>query len=180
MTTELRLRSTTTEALQKGVINPFHGSTRTLIKSIIGNFPSVSMKLVIQTVLNRLQPTSPPRPHIPPSTQPVISASFAGSMTVAQFTVTGSGFLPNLQGTKTNGVAIKVVDANALIETRREFASTDGSGALRPPHVITGDISGLVVNAAGIATIAFSATDGRSGPGQDGFLDSNTVRINFP
>jgi hypothetical protein len=99
-------------------------------------------------------------------------------MTAATFTVTGHGFLPNLPGTQTSSVAIRVVDANALVETRREFAPTDGSGAVH--KAITGDISGLVVNAAGIATIAFSATDGRPGPGQDGFLFSNTVRINFP
>jgi hypothetical protein len=101
-------------------------------------------------------------------------------MTAAQFAVTGTGFLKNLPGTPTSSVAIRVVDANVGIETRREFVRSNSSGEI--DHVVTGDISGLVVNALGIATIAFSATDGRIDPtsASGEFIWSNTVRINFP
>lgn len=174
MTNSLSVRGTTTAALQKGVINPFNGSMRTLAKAVIGNQPTVGVRLLMQKVLD-LQQKKPPPPT--PAT-PTISVSFSGSMTAASFTVTGSGFLPNLPGTQTSSVAIRVVDVNALIETRREFVRSDSKGHIQT--VIKGDISGLVINALGKAIIAFSATDGRPGPGVDGFLFSNTVQISFP
>ena len=70
------------------------------------------------------------------------------------------------------------MDANALVETRREFTSSTSTGAI--DHTIQGDLSGLTVNALGVATAAISATDGRSNSADPtGFLWSNTVRINF-
>jgi hypothetical protein len=117
-------------------------------------------------------------PHDRPPAEPApwISVTQSGPMTAKKFTVSGGNFRKNLPGTPTNGVAIRVVDANAGIETRREHSPSNGEGAIH--REIIGDISGLVINAAGIATIAFSATDGR--PASGGFLWSNTVRINFP
>jgi hypothetical protein len=118
-------------------------------------------------------------PPPPLTVSPSISVTHSGTWTDAKFTVNGSGFLPNLPGTTTKSVAVRVVDANAAIETRRVYAASDSKGAMAQT-VIEGDITGLVLNAAGKANIAFSATDGRSGPGVDGFLWSNTVRISFP
>jgi hypothetical protein len=127
--------------------------------------------------LDAISPSEPPPIPIP-IPPPSINVSHSGPITDKQFTVTGRNFLRNLLGTSTNGVAIRVVDANALIETRREHTSSNSNGEIH--HVIAGDISGLVVNAAGIATIAFSATDGRPNSNLSGFLFSNTVRIDFP
>jgi hypothetical protein len=91
--------------------------------------------------------------------------------------VTGSGFLANRPANHT-GVAIRVVDANILIETRRDFTGSSSGGTI--DHVIEGDLTGLTLNAAGIATIAISATDGRTNQADaTGFLWSNTVSKNF-
>ncbi|CAN7626301.1 hypothetical protein LJR225_004806 [Phenylobacterium sp. LjRoot225] len=116
---------------------------------------------------------APPPP--PPQQPPTISVTFSGSIQHAKFHVTGSGFLPN-RPANNQGVAIRVVDANILTETRREFTRSSSQGAI--DHVIEGDLTGLTVNALGVATIAISATDGRQGQG--GFLWSNTARIDFP
>jgi hypothetical protein len=118
------------------------------------------------------------KPVVEPTPQPPsISVTFSGSLTNAKFHVIGGDFLPNRPPTN-QGVAIRVVDANALVETRREFVPSSSSGKI--DHTVEGDISGLVVNALGVATIAFSATDGRSNPmDATGFLWSNTVRLDF-
>jgi hypothetical protein len=124
---------------------------------------------------NPAPPTPTPTPH--PSQSPQITAAFSGTISNASFHVTGSGFLPNRPASN-QGVAIRVVDANALVETRREFTSSTSTGAI--DHTIQGDLSGLTVNALGVATAAISATDGRSNSADPtGFLWSNTVRINF-
>lgn len=117
-------------------------------------------------------PAAPPVP-----TRPTVSVAFSGEIANAKFHVTGAAFLPN-RPANNQGVAIRVVDANALIETRREYTPSSSSGAV--DHVIAGDLSGAVVNAAGFAVIAISATDGRP-DAQDatGFLWSNTVRTNI-
>lgn len=122
----------------------------------------------LSALIRKLEGTGSPDTEPPPT----INVTHAGPMTAKEFTVMGSGFLADRQ------VTIRVVDANALIETRREVTRSTGNGSIR--HVIVGDISGLVVNALGIATIAFSATDGRPAPGNPNQLFSNTVRINFP
>ena len=120
-----------------------------------------------------------PVPPVPPPSveAPHIDVVFSGTIQNATFHVTGSGFLPNRPATN-QGVAIRAVDANALIETRREFVPSTAQGTI--DHNVVGDLSGLVVNALGIATIAFSATDGRMDPAHPGeFLWSNTTRIDF-
>jgi hypothetical protein len=117
---------------------------------------------------NRADP--PPPPPQPPN----ILVTFSGSIEHAKFHVTGSGFLANRPFNQ-SGVAIRVVDANILIETRREFTGSSSDG--RIDHVFEGDLTGLTLNAAGIATLAVSATDGRQS-GND-FLWSNTVRKDF-
>jgi hypothetical protein len=120
---------------------------------------------------------SGPEPPVPPPEPPSISVAFSGSIEQARFHVTGSGFLPN-RPHSIHGVAIRVVDANVLIETRREFTGSSGSGSIG--HVIEGDLTGLTLNALGVATVAISATDGRPNQNdQTGFLWSNTVRIDF-
>ncbi|MFB7669683.1 hypothetical protein ACFC1R_38285 [Kitasatospora sp. NPDC056138] len=112
-------------------------------------------------------------PTQPEPQPPFIEVTFNGSISDAKFHVTGGGFLPNRPPTN-QGVAIRVVDANALIETRREFTASSSAGAI--DHVVEGDLTGAVLNSAGFATIAISATDGRSNPNdKTGFLQSNTV-----
>jgi hypothetical protein len=119
-------------------------------------------------------PQPPPNPEPQP---PRIEVAFSGSIENASFHVTGSGFLANRPPTN-QGVAIRAVDANLLIETRREFTGSSSDG--RIDHVIQGDLTGLTLNALGVATIAFSATDGRPNSADvTGFLWSNTVRIDF-
>jgi hypothetical protein len=155
----------------RGVLGPFSGAISVVnLASTVGVARPVSVRQLI-TRIDNLRPAS-----TPPS-KPSISVEFSGTITDAHFAVTGSGFLQNLPGTRTSSVAIRVVDANVAIETRREFARTNGNGKIID-HVIRGNLSGLAINALGIATIAFSATDGRPGSGED-FLWSNTVRINF-
>ena len=121
---------------------------------------------------------APPTPTPTPASQPPhISAAFSGTITNASFHVTGTGFLPNRPASN-QGVAIRVVDANALVETRREFTSSTSAGAI--DHTIQGDLSGLTVNALRVATVAISATDGRpSSADVTGFMWSNTVSISF-
>jgi hypothetical protein len=117
----------------------------------------------------------PPQP--PPLLPPTISATFSGSIQDAKFHVTGSRFLPN-RPNNNQGVAVRVVDANSLQETRREFTGSSADGKI--DHVIEGNLTGLTLNAAGIATVAISATDGRPNQADvTGFLWSNTVRIDF-
>ena len=73
---------------------------------------------------------------------------------------------------------MRVVDANALVETRREFTGSSPQGTI--DHLVEGDLTRLTLNALGIATVAISATDGRTVPNTPNeFLWSNTVRINF-
>ena len=127
--------------------------------------------------INAQQRPDRPPPPPPPPPRPTIQVTFSGSITDARFEVTGRDFLRD-RPNNNQGVAIRVVDANVAIETRREFTSSTSEGKIH--KVITGDLSGLVVNAAGVATIAFSATDGRpDGNDATGFLWSNTVRIDF-
>jgi hypothetical protein len=119
-------------------------------------------------------PTTPPLQQQPPT----IDATPSGSIQDATFQVTGSGFLPN-RPNNNQGVAIRVVDANSLIEIRREFTGSSADGKI--DHVIEGNLTGLTLNAAGFATIAISATDGRpEHTNPTGFLWSNTVRIDIP
>jgi hypothetical protein len=126
-------------------------------------------------ILARVPDPTPPPPV--PAQPPTIKVTFSGSIQDAKFHVVGSGFLPNRPATN-QGVAIRAVDANILIETRREFAASTATGTI--DHVIEGDLSGLTVNAAGIATLAISATDGRPNPADHtDFLWSNTVRTDF-
>ncbi len=116
----------------------------------------------------------------PASAAPQITVDYSGTIQDAKFHVVGSGFPKNLQTLpNTNrGVAIRFVDANSLIETRREYTGTNGEGKI--DHVIEGDLSSLTRNALGIATAAISATDGTKDPNDStGFLWSNTVRIDF-
>jgi hypothetical protein len=95
----------------------------------------------------------------------------------ARFHVTRNGFLPN-RPHSIHGVAIRVVDANIVIETAREFTGSTENGAI--DHIIEGDLTGLTLNALGVATVGISATDGRANPDdQTGFLWSNTVRKDF-
>jgi hypothetical protein len=102
---------------------------------------------------------------------------FSGSLQRAKFHVTGSGFLKN-RPPNNQGIAIRFVDANAVIETRREFTKSSDKGEIE--HDIEGDLTGLTVNALGVATAAISATDGRPDRSDiTGFLWSNTVRIDF-
>jgi len=115
-------------------------------------------------------------PPPPPQAQPTIFVDFSGTLTEATFTVTGSGFLSNLPGTPTSGVAIRVVDANVAVLTRREHTRTNNSGEI--DQAIRGDLSDVVINGLGVGTLAFSATDGRPGLNEE-FLWSNTARINF-
>jgi len=117
---------------------------------------------------------SPPEPPVQPPVPPTISVAFSGSMEHARFQVTGHGFLSN-RPDSIHGVAIRVVDANILIETRREFTGSSATGTI--DHVIEGDLRGLTLNAAGLATVAISATDGRLNESE--FLWSNTVRRDF-
>ena len=176
------LRDLINAAVARGAIGRFSGGISVRdVASKVGEALPLSIRRLITKLDSLPAPTPPPPPPPPiPTPQPTISVSFSGSMTAAQFAVTGRDFLKNLPGTQTSSVAIRVVDANVGIETRHEFVSSDSLGRIN--HVVTGDISGLVVNALGIATIAFSATDGRIDPtspsGQ--FIWSNTVRINFP
>jgi hypothetical protein len=89
----------------------------------------------------------------------------------------GSDFLPD-RPPNSQGIRIRVVDANVAIETRSEFTRSSSAGTI--DHTIEGDLTGLSVNALGIATVAISATDGRQNQADiTGFLWSNTVRINF-
>ncbi|OUJ70464.1 hypothetical protein BXP70_24195 [Hymenobacter crusticola] len=131
-------------------------------------------------VLPYIPATSNP---VPPRLEPIqqtpwIDVVFSGSITNASFHVTGRGFLANRPATN-QGVAIRVVDANAAIETRRAFTGSSSDG--RIDGSIQGDLSGLTLNALGVATLTFSATDGRPNRADaTGFLWSNTVRINFP
>ncbi len=135
--------------------------------------PAGPTTLTKNFTINAQVPLPPPIPPPPPT----ISAFFSGTIQQAKFHVTGTGFLPNRPPTN-QGVAIRVVDANSLIETRREFTGSSSDG--RIDKVIEGDLTGLTVNALGIATIAFSATDGRPNRADvTGFLWSNTVRIDF-
>lgn len=128
------------------------------------------------------KPTPTPPPPVPPS----ITVTFKGPTTSAEFTVKGTGFLHNLPGTFTSSVLIKAVNTNNLA-VFSEHTKTNNNGEITSLNgevgvVIKGDISGLPVNAAGQVTIAFSATDGRkgpTGPGLDGLLWSNPVRLTF-
>ena len=123
--------------------------------------------------LARSQSVQPPVP-VPPK----ITATFSGTISAPSFHVTGSGFLANRPASN-QGVAVRVVDANALIETRREFTPSTATSTI--DHTISGDLSGLTLNALGTATIAISATDGRNDPSDiTRFLWSNTVTIGFP
>jgi hypothetical protein len=123
-------------------------------------------------------PAGPPPPPPVPGAKPSISAPFSGTIARAQFHVTGRNFLPN-RPDGSGGVQIRVVDANAMVETRVEFTGSSANGTI--DHTIEGDLTGLSVNAAGVATTAISATDGRPDPTDStGFLWSNVVRQNFP
>jgi hypothetical protein len=129
----------------------------------------------LSALIRKLEAGTPTEP--PPPEPPRIEVAFSGSIEQARFHVTGSKFLPDRPNNE-HGVAIRVVDANILIETRREFTGSSGNGTI--DHVIEGDLTGLTVNALGVATVAISATDGR--PDQEdltGFLWSNTVRKDF-
>jgi hypothetical protein len=118
-----------------------------------------------------------PAPPPPLPQPPEITVTFTGSIQNATFHVTGRGFRPNLPPNN-HGVAIRVVDANIMIETRREFTASSNQGTI--DHVIQGSLVGLTVNAAGVATVAISATDGRPNPNDStGFLWSNTERRDF-
>ena len=137
--------------------------------------PGAPTTLTKHLAIMARSPTPPPPPLQPQP--PHIDVTFSGTISNAKFHVTGSGFLANRPASN-QGVAIRVVDANVGIETRREFTSSSSAGAI--DHTIQGDLTGLSVNALGIATIAISATDGRSNPAHPpDFLWSNTVRINF-
>jgi hypothetical protein len=139
--------------------------------------PTTLMQDLEITALSPLPPTPTPKPTPHPSQSPQINAIFSGTISNASFHVTGSGFLPNRPATN-QGIAIRVVDANALVETRREYTSSSSAGGI--DHTIQGDLSGLTLNALGVATVAISATDGRSNSADPtGFLWSNTVSINF-
>jgi len=119
------------------------------------------------------QPVTPP----PAIQSPTIQATFSGSIQNAKFHVTGGEFLKNRPASN-QGVTIRVVDANALIETRREFTGSTSEGKIDAN--IEGNLVGLTLNALGVATIALSATDGRTNSADaTGFLWSNTVRIDF-
>jgi hypothetical protein len=137
----------------------------------------LSLPSSLSALIRKLEAGTPPPPPPPPPEPPRIDVAFSGSIEHARFHVTGSKFLgdrPNNQ----HGVAIRVVDANILIETRREFTGSSEDGDI--DHDIEGDLTGLTVNALGVATVAISATDGR--PNQEdptGFLWSNTVRKDF-
>ena len=175
------LRESINAAVARGALARFSGGISVRdVASKVGEALPLSVRRLITKLDSLPAPTPPPPPPVTTPTQPTISVSFSGSMTAAQFAVTGTGFLKNLPGTQTSSVAIRVVDANVGIITRREFVRSNSSGGIS--HVVTGDISGLVVNALGIATIAFSATDGRIDPASPSgdFIWSNTVRINFP
>ena len=108
---------------------------------------------------------------------PHIDVAFSGTISDAKFHVTGNGFLNN-RPASSQGIAIRAVDANALMETRREFAPSSAEGKI--DHTIEGDLTGLTLNASGVGTVAIPASDGRPNPGDSsGFLWSNTVSINF-
>jgi hypothetical protein len=129
----------------------------------------------LSALIRKLEAGTPTEP--PPPEPPRIEVAFSGSIEQARFHVTGSKFLPDRPNDE-HGVAIRVVDANILIETRREFTGSSENGTI--DHVIEGDLTGLTVNALGVATVAISASDGR--PNQEdltGFLWSNTVRKDF-
>jgi hypothetical protein len=153
------------------------------LASIASRFGFTTRPIHLRKLLQHLASIdlTPPVPNPPTGTPtlstPQISVTFSGNMQDAKFHVTGSGFLPN-RPPNSQGVAIRVVDAQVGIETRREFTDSSNQGTI--DTIIEGDISGLVVNALGVATIAFSATDGRLNPADaTGFLWSNTVRIPF-
>jgi hypothetical protein len=136
--------------------------------------PGGSTTLTKRANITARRPAEPP----PPTTEPpTIEVEFSGSIQKAKFHVTGSKFLKN-RPANNQGIAVRFVDANAGIETRREFAKSSGEGKI--DHVIEGDLTGLTRNALGTATAAISATDGRPNPKDiTGFLWSNTVRIDF-
>jgi hypothetical protein len=130
----------------------------------------------LSALIRKLEAGTPTEP--PPPEPPRIEVAFSGSIEHARFHVTGSKFLPDRPNDE-HGVAIRVVDANILIETRREFTGSKDDGRLIDRD-IEGDLTGLTVNALGVATVAISATDGRPNPKDiTGFLWSNTVRKDF-
>jgi hypothetical protein len=138
--------------------------------------PGAPTTLTKQFAITASVPAPPPPPH-PPVVHPTINVVFSGSITNAQFHVTGKDFLPN-RPDNSQGVQIRFVDANSLVTTRRDFTGSKADGTI--DDTIKGDLSGLTVNALGVATAAISATDGRPDPGDvTGFLWSNTVRIDF-
>jgi hypothetical protein len=144
---------------------------RTFARALI-QAHGLSLPSSLSALIRKLEEGTPPPP--PPPEPPRIDVAFSGSIEHARFHVTGSKFLPDRPNNE-HGVAIRVVDANILIETRREFTGSSGNGTI--DHIIEGDLTGLTVNALGVATVAISATDGR--PNQEdltGFLWSNTVR----
>jgi hypothetical protein len=99
-----------------------------------------------------------------PSTKPSINVSSRGSGSGAQFTVTGSGFLPN----KT--VTVRVVDAAFNMSSFQQ--SSDASGN------ITANLS---IPCSSASPLHFSATDGRPDPSDlTGVLWSNTFMIPCP
>jgi hypothetical protein len=137
----------------------------------------LSLPSSLSALVRKLEGDTPVPPPPPPPEPPRIDVAFSGSIEHARFHVTGSKFLPDRPNNE-HGVAIRVVDANILIETRREFTGSSENGTI--DHVIEGDLTGLTVNALGVATVAISASDGR--PNQEdltGFLWSNTVRKDF-
>jgi hypothetical protein len=115
----------------------------------------------------------------PPSTQPYISIAWNGSVSSAQFTVIGRGFLPNLPGTPMRAVAIRIVDAVSLTDQTGDITSSDGSGGVNY-KTKSADLSALSIDALRKSRVAFSATDGRTDPASvpaGGPLWSNTVTV---
>jgi hypothetical protein len=162
-------------ALERGLAISDPGSYVITVNRTGLTGPSGPTTLTKQMGITAQLPAPPPPP---PPQPPTINATFSGSIQDAKFHVTGSGFLPNRPNTN-QGVAIRVVDANSLIETRREFTASSAAGKI--DHTVEGNLTGLTLNAAGIATVAISATDGRPNHADiTGFLWSNTVRIDFP
>jgi hypothetical protein len=136
----------------------------------------ISMRLLIQEI-----ESIPPYKSTPTSSPAQSSPHIQLSFTSTDITVSGTGFLANLEGIGANAVHLRVVDGNNPANNTVLPYRSDSSGNFSADLLLSdAAFAGLTVNAFGQTVVAFSAYDNRIDPTSvpaGGPLTSNTVRV---
>ena len=88
MTNSISVRSTTKAALQKGVIQPFNGSMKTLAHAVVGIFSTVGLRPVMKKVLALIPGPTPPPTSTPTCFVELVRPTDSGQI----LKVSGTGF----------------------------------------------------------------------------------------